>query len=96
MVGKVQTKDIRVDITDNGAVVKWVECSGDPRKPYDDKYEYREMSFISGIEGEYGIDKIGDFLTKKVQEAIVSQMMKSLESEKGNSDTPKIEIEIKS
>lgn len=95
MVGQVQTKDIRVDLTDNGAVVKWVECSSDSRKPYDDKYEYREMAFISGVEGEYGIGKIGDFLTQKVKEAIASHLMKSMNSDSGEQQSPKIEIEIK-
>lgn len=88
--------DLRIEFTENGANVKWCEVCKDSGKPYDDQYQYKEMSFIKGIEGEYSLDKIGDFMLAKIKEGMVLHGIEEDAPEKEDSDSPKIEIEIKS
>ncbi len=85
--------DLRVEFTENGANVKWCETCRDSGKPYDDQYQYKEMSFIKGIEGEYSLDKIGEFMLGKIKEGLA---LHGIEDKSEEKESPKIEIEIKS
>jgi hypothetical protein len=85
--------DLRIEFTENGANVKWCETTKDSGKPYDDQYRYKELSFIKGVEGEYGIDKIGDFMLAKIKEGMA---LHGIEDKSEEKESPKIEIEIKS
>lgn len=91
-----KVQDIRIEITENGASVKWCEVGKDPKKPYDDRYSYKEVAFVKGVEGEYAIDKIGAFVTQKIYEAIGTKDMKMESEEEGNEKSEtEIKIEVK-